>query len=330
MRIKFSHPVILFIICLCFTFKGCGGGGGSSDNRDGKEPDPYTGLTTPAQVDENNAVDIAAGSFAAGAFGTVVTGLEASPDDQRTAALPIDNFRTLMVPRILGDAARSVDLRPHLHPLSLRAEDTQTIKGTEFGPCGGSFSYKLEVDDDNGKFKGTFEFSDYCDHGVTISGVTDVKGKADLDSGEIITITFSFDNLSDGTVTMDGKISLDFSVAPIICTLNVYLTDEAAEKVYWASNYSLNIDEYPGRIEIEMFGRFYHPDYGYVDVSTDGVFIIYDGDDWPSSGILLMVGANDTRAKLTAIDETTCRVEADTDGDGVYDWDSGPLLWSDL
>jgi hypothetical protein len=148
MRIRFYQPVILIIICLSFTFMGCGGGGGSSGgNGDGKEPEsPFTGLTTPAQVDENNAVDIAAGAFAAGAFGTVVTGLEVPQDDQRPTALPIDNFRTLTVPRILGDAARSVDLRPHLYQQSLEAEDTQTLEGTEFGPCGGSVYYKLEVD----------------------------------------------------------------------------------------------------------------------------------------------------------------------------------------
>ena len=129
---------------------------------------------------------------------------------------------------------------------------------------------------------------------------------------------------------MDGKISMDFSASPIICTMDGYFKDETAGKVYWAKGYSLNIFEYPGRIEVEIFGTFYHPDYGYVTVSTPDPFIVYDGDGWPNSGTLLMVGANNTKAKLTAIDETRCRIEADTDGDGVYDWDSGSLYWSDF
>jgi hypothetical protein len=310
---------------------GCGGGGGSGG---GIEPDPgegaYTGKTTPAEIDENNATHIAAGAFAAGQAGMVMTSSEASQDDQGPTELQIDNFRTLKVPRILGDAARSMDLNAPLHQLSFRAEANRTVTGSDDGPCGGSVSYTITINDKSGEFEGAFIFSDYCDYGVTISGEADVKGTADPDSGDIITITFRFDNLSDGTMTMDGKMSMDFSDSPLICTLTAYLKDETTEKVYWAKNYSLNIYEYPGYLEVEIFGKFYHPDHGYVDVSTEEAFVIYDGDDWPSSGILLMIGANNTKVKLTAIDSTQCRIEADTDGDGVYDWDSGPLEWSNL
>jgi hypothetical protein len=58
-------------------------------------------------------------------------------------------------------------------------------------------------------------------------------------------------------------------------------------------------------------------------------FIIYDGDDWPSSGALNIEGINSTIAILTTIDILRCRVEADTDGDGNYDCDSGILNWTD-
>jgi hypothetical protein len=133
-------------------------------------------------------------------------------------------------------------------------------------------------------------------------------------------------------MTVDGEIeiSIDYSDSPILCTIEGLLEDKTTQKVYWAKNYSLNIYEYAGYIEVEIFGTFYHPDYGYVTVSTEESFVIYDGDEWPSSGILLMVGANNTKAKLTAIDETKCRIVADTDGDGVYDYDSGNLYWTDF
>jgi len=223
-----------------------------------------------------------------------------------------------------------MDLSVPLHQLSVKAAANHTVTDSEDGPCGGSFSYTITINDKSGEFEGTFIFSDYCDHGVIINGEADVEGTADPDSGDIITITFRFDNLSDGTIAMDGKMSMDFSDSPLICTLIAYLKDETTGKVYWAKNYSLNIYEYPGYLEVEIFGKFYHPDHGYVDVSTEEAFVIYDGDDWPSSGILLMVGANNTKVKLTAIDSTECRIEADTDGDGVYDWDSGPLEWDNM
>lgn len=329
MRSRLYHPVILIVFCLSFAFMGCGGGGGSEgDAGPGPEGPTYTGKTTPAEIDENNAIDIAAGALAAGLTGTVMTTSEASADDQGAADLQIDNFRTLNVPRILGDAARAMDLSAPLHQWPSDVEADRTETGSEPGPCGGSVSYTVEINDNNGEFEGTFVFSDYCDHGVIINGEADVEGTADPGSGDIITITFWFDSLSDGTLTMDGKISMDFSASPITCTLEALLKDETTKKVYWAKDYSLNIYEYPGYIEVEIFGTYYDPDYGYVDVTTEEAFVIHDGDDWPSSGILLLSGADNTKAKLIAIDNLSFRVIADTDDDGVYEWDSGPLLWS--
>jgi hypothetical protein len=37
-----------------------------------------------------------------------------------------------------------------------------------------------------------------------------------------------------------------------------------------------------------------------------------------------------TKARLTVISNTECRVEADTTGDGNYDYDTGDILWEDL
>lgn len=332
MKSRFYHSFILLVFCLSFVFMGCGGGGGSGGDGGGGGGGgeiAYTGETAPAEIDENNAINIAGGALAAGLTGTVMTTSEAIADDQGPTDLQIDNFRTLNVPRILGDAARALDLSAPLHQWSSNVEADRTETGSEPGPCGGSVSYTVEINDNSGEFEGTFVFSDYCDHGVTINGEADVEGMADPGSGDIITITFWFDSLSDGTLTMDGEISMDFSASPIICTLEALLKDETTGKVYWAKDYSLNIYEHPGYIEVEIFGTYYDPDYGYVEVSTEEVFVIYDGDEWPTSGILLMLGANNTKVKLTAIDESTCRIEADCDGDGDYEWNSGPLLWSD-
>jgi len=332
MERKFYHSVVPIVFCLFFVFTGCGGGGGSGggDGGGGGGGLRYTGETAPAEVDENNATDIAAGAFAAGQIGSVMTASEASPDDQAATDLQIDSLRTVMVPRVLGDAARSMDLSTPLYQLSFNAEATRTVKDSEDGPCGGSVSYTLDINDNTGEFDGIFTFSNYCAYGVTISGNADVEGTADLGTGDIITITFWFDNLTDGTMTMDGEMSMDFSGSPILCTLDALFKDETTGKVYWAKDYLIEIYEYPGYIEVDISGTFYHPDYGYVDVTTEELFVIHDEDEWPSSGILLMVGANNTGARLTAINNLRCRVEADTDGDGEFDdWDSGPLLWSD-
>lgn len=330
MRSKYYHPVILIVFCLSFAFMGCGGGSGGSGSSGGDSGLSYSGQTAPAEIDEENADDIAAGAFGAGQTGVGMTATEVSADYQGATDLQVDNFRAFNMPRILGDAARSMDLRPPLHQSSVNADATYKESGTEYGSCGGQFTYTIWINDNSGEFDGSFKFSNFCENGVTISGKTEVEGRANPNTGDIISITFWFENLSDETMRMDGEISMDFSDSPIVCTMDCLLKDKKTGRVYWARNYTVYIYEYGDRNEIEISGKYYHPKYGSVYVSTEEPFVIYDGDDWPSSGILLMVGANNTKAKLTAIDETQCRVEADTDGDGSYDWDSGPLDWDDM
>jgi hypothetical protein len=96
------------------------------------------------------------------------------------------------------------------------------------------------------------------------------------------------------------------------------------------------MSEGTGYVEVEIIsGRYYDPDYGYVEVYTEGPLRIDDGDDWPSDGVLVVTGdtgiaGGSTMARLTALSSTTYQVEADTNGDGTYDWDSGVLYWADL
>jgi hypothetical protein len=58
-------------------------------------------------------------------------------------------------------------------------------------------------------------------------------------------------------------------------------------------------------------------------------------DQVPSAGILIAVGENGsaggpTMARLTCLSAGLFKVETDTDGDGVYDTDSGDLFWDDF
>jgi hypothetical protein len=319
---KAITTVILGVFCLFFTFIGCSGG--SSGGGDGGGTD--TG-TTAAEISEDNAADLATGALAMGQSANIVSISGASQDNQDAIDSPGDHSRALRFPLTLADAARSIDFSPPVHQSSVEANYTET--DTIPGPCGGVINYTITINDLSGEFTGTFSFLDYCEDGVTINGETEVAGTANVATGDIITITFWFDDLSDGTMAMDGKITMDFSDSPILCTLSAYCRDVIRGKEYQAKNYSLNIWEYPDRNEVEIFGTFYHPDYGSVTVSTKEIFVIYDGDEWPSSGILLVFGANNTSAMLTAIDNISYSVEADTDGDGVYDFESGTLYWSE-
>ena len=89
----------------------------------------------------------------------------------------------------------------------------------------------------------------------------------------------------------------------------------------------MTVVEDPAFEEIDFSGTFYHPDYGYVVVSTQLRFRIDTFDIYPSQGILVVSGAGNTKARFTAVSTVSYQVEADTDGDGSYDYDYGLVDW---
>jgi len=111
-------------------------------------------------------------------------------------------------------------------------------------------------------------------------------------------------------------------------------------RVCKVENYQLDITDGGGYEQIQVSGRFYDPDYGYVVLQTISPFIVYYNDEYPSSGQLVLTGATvpgsgPASIMLTAIDADNCQVEADIDGDGDYegapsDYDSGVIPWTEL
>ena len=321
--IRFNKLFSYIIIGLAFAFTGCTGGGGNSGG--GVSALTYSGVTTPAQVDESNAEEIIGGAFATGLIGDGMVGLSV---DQQIESYHIRDFRSVKVPIILSDSLNLVDFTS---PSSggIQAA-TQTQSDIIAGSCGGTMSYSASVDEQQGTFSGSFTFSDYCNDGTVLNGAARFDGQMDVNSGEFIEATFSFDNLSGGDLSLDGEIQIDFAATPNVITFNAYGQDPVSGAVFWIKNYSITIDEFAGYVEIEMVGTFYHPDFGYVTLATPEPVVLHDGDEWPESGTITVTGANNSKAKLTTIDNLTCTVEADRDGDGTYEWNSGVLNWEDL
>ncbi len=316
------NKLFLFIIgfTLAFAFAGCsgGGGGGSDDSGGGASGLTYSGVTTPALVDESNAEEITGGAFATGLIGDGMVGLSV---DQQIESYHIRNFRSVKVPIVLSDSLNLVDFT-FASSGGVQAA-TQSQSDIIEGSCGGTMSYSVSVDDAQGTFNGSFTFSDYCNDGAIINGAARFNGKMDVDSGNFIEATFSFDNLSGGELLLDGEIQIDFAATPNVVTFNAYGKDPVTGAVFWIEDYRITIDEFAGYVEIEMAGTFYHPDFGYVTLATAEPLVLHDGDEWPESGTLVVTGAMDSYAKLTAMDHLTCTVEVDG-------WDSGVMNWEDL
>lgn len=329
---KFVILIILFAFSLPCMYGGCmviySSDGFESEKEQPQKDEPsggYIGLTSQAAITPINAESLVTGAFAGGQSGSAPQSLKLS---QRSYSDQTDVFRPLKYPLILVDCLRRIELDVELNMSGLSSIITES--NSLEGNCRGSLSYTLTFDRISGKFSGDILFADYCDDGVEISGKTDVDGTFEAASGVFTTADFLFDNLSDASRTLDGEISLDLSDTPLLADFAVYSKDNQTGKVYWLKNYSLNLFEFWNRVEIEIFGTFYHPDNGFVTVTTSEPFMVFDEDDWPSSGQLVIQGDGATRAQLIAIDQVQYKIEADTDGDGVFDWGSGILRWTDL
>ena len=328
---RFIIFIILLALTLPYTYGGCvviyssGDFDRDNDQKDDETSVGFIGVASQATITSMNAEALAVGGMAGGLTHGISGSLEFSQNHKTAQS---DVFRSLRIPRLLGDALRGIELGTALY--ASRPANVFTENDILEGSCGGDFSYTLTFSRTSGQFSGNILFNDYCNDRIIISGETEVDGTFEVNSAEFFTAVFSFEDLFDESHILDGEISMDFSDRPVLAIFTAYSEDESSGKNHWIRDYSINLSELTGRIEIEIFGTFYHPDYGFVTLTTSEPFVVFDEDDWPASGQLIIQGDNDTRAQLSAIDQLQYRIEADTDGDGIFDWNPGILKWPDM
>ena len=322
-----NFSLILSIVCFLGLIS-CGGGGGGGGDSVPSQPTglTYTGVTTPAVIDSNNAGELASDAFIGGETGSNL-GLFASVTEQQTK---IDReIQLFEIVQILGSPLYKIDFN------SFRGDSlaVQTEQETVNGECGGSASYTVTMDDVNGTFTGTMTFTDYCNEDTTISGTAGFSGLFNVNTSDFLNFALSLNMVSlisgNQSYVIDGDVSVDVSGSQSIASLDMFMKDNSGE-VFWVKDYTLYITEGLDYIDLAVSGRFYHPTYGYVDLSTDSHIIKYNIYEWPSSGVLQITGGGGTTARLIANDENYCEIVADTNGDGIDDYFSGQMSWNDL
>lgn len=323
--------LLSWITVLCLMTIGCGGGGGG-----GTPGLTFSGLNTPAVITADNAEAIAASAFDAGSNGAAFTGIAALDEAEPMADEP-GRFLLAGIARVIEGAFGKMDF------IAASEQDVsaavQSESGSIDGACGGSASYSIQFNTDSGSFSGSLTFNGFCEDGMSLSGQTTYSGFVNTSTDQLESFTLSFDSVSStstsASITMSGQIQLTISGSSLLAIMDMLIRDDTLLLVYKVENYQMTITDMPGSTEIQISGRFYDPDYGYVDLDTPSSFLIRDTDEYPYSGILVLAGAagtagGPTRARLTVISEIDCQVEADTNGDGAYDYLSGPILWADL
>ena len=323
---KYIRLLISAIGILGLVACGGGGGGGGIAPPEPNPGLPYTGVTSPAIIDSNNAVELASGAFIGGETGSNFGIISSVRADQSKI---VRELKLYQVAQIFSEPIYKIDINSH------RGDSlaVQTKQDTIPGDCGGSASYTVKVDDVTGAFTGSMTFNGYCSENTTISGTTGFSGQVDINTGDFLNFNLAINmvslNSGNQSYIIDGDISVDISGPSSTASLEMKMKDNSGE-VFWVNNYVLNISEDVDYVDIEALGRFYNPTYGYVDLSTITPLRTYNIYEWPSSGELQTVGGEGTKARLIAIDENTCRIIADTNGDGNDDYDSGQISWNDL
>lgn len=319
--------LLLFLaVSLTAGLMACGGGGGGGGIS-------YNGVTTQAQITEQNAAALALGTWLSGdtgtnvdIFGAVQTNPEFFGDSLTFGAMPNILENIIFELGISSFAAGTY------------AGAVQTVHETIDGSCGGTATVTGNANDQTGAINATVNFSSYCEEDVSINGRANLTGTIDPASEELTDFTLSFSSLSmveaDESITINGSFSANYAVFPMLVTMSYVLRDNNLMKTYWLRDAQFQLDGQMDYVDISgMTGRYYDPDYGYVELSVGAAIRIYDYANWPSSGSFILTGAKgtaggETKVRLVFLNSNEYRVDADTNGDGVYNYSEGPYAWS--
>lgn len=321
---KYSY---LCILCLTITLisVSCGGGGGGTSNSS-PPPISYSGLTTQATISQDNATNISEEAYEGGTFaatlGTSVSVVLVPKEENRIGhSLPLE------LPQIFENSLNKINWESGKILAGAIISKNDTIPGN----CGGSGSYSITVNDQTGDFTGQIIYNNYCEDNIIMSGGVGISGRININTLIFITLNFYFDGvtLTQGGIsaTIKGDVYTNVSGSTVTVTENLLLKDNTTNKVYWCKDYSLTVIKGVNYKDFTLSGTYYQPDYGYVTISTRTPFRVDSGYTTPSSGVLMFTGDGNTSALLTVLSSSTYHIQADTNGDTIYDWDSGTLYW---
>lgn len=309
---------LLVSVFLPFMLLACGGGGGGGTS----SPSPYTGLTTPAVVTTANADNIALAAYEGVDMGATLVGPMSADGAEGTGSSAAGRPIYLTLVQNLKSAAEAA-LAGRGGTSAVSTRDLVPDSDTIYDGYGGSFSYSIMVDTQTGAFSGTFVFTNFrADGGGTISGSVYVSGTVNVNTGALIDIQFTFGTttVTDGatTVSITGSIGM-INGNPATVTINLYMNEQPSGKTVWLNNFTVNVTDGAGYVDVAISGRIYLPDYGYVDIATPTPLRYVGGNTNPSSGVMVLTGSSNGRIRLTAVSSTTYTVAVDADGNGIYE-----------
>jgi hypothetical protein len=317
------YSLIIFSLML-FTF-GCGGGGGGGGGSEGGgDPPPsnssfqYAGLTDQALLTETNVMAMSLGSYSGINTGSI--NLEYSSAQGSVSLQVSDKPLRPQFLSVVKDSVESVDALGSSQDASIQ---TQAIRSnTETGPCGGSLSLTINVNETTGEFTGSYTFSNYCNSNITISGSGNLTGIINTHTYQLESYRMTFDLMTVNEPQRSYEISgwLDFqsnSDGSWDARMDLLMHDLTNGNVYWFEDCTAL---YARTGDVVMSGRYYEPTWGYVDFFTEVPLGSQEAYSWPSQGVMVITGRDGTMARMTFYATGFCRLEADFNADQEYEW----------
>lgn len=300
MDMKVIHSItLLYFYFSLVSLTACGGGGGGGgSNLSSPPPVSYTGSTAPADLTSSNSKDITGDATTMGTGSSTTSNVASVNSGQQTI-----NTGTSIYVRATTKAVINKINSGNSPALNIGA--ITSASNNIPGSCGGSQSISMDYDDVALTLTGTFTFNNYCEDGITLNGQGTLNGSL---SGNDISLTLNLSSL--------------------------LISDRSSGLVYKQENYvsvsNFNISS--GNFSLTTTGRFYHPTYGYVQVTTPVTMQFTGTSPWPYSGSIKVTEEGTApvdSATLTALNSTEYQLDIDLGNDGTIE--SSTLgKWSDL
>lgn len=324
-RISLCNIAILAVFTL---LGGCGGGSG------GTASIAYTGSTTPAVLTQSNGGDMVSGAYLGGNSSVVIGGVTAGLTNNDST---IEYPRSLVLSRALTQVVLQSGINDALPSNGAAATVTNIDVTAINGTCGGSATISGSYNDISGDLSLNANFNGYCEGGTTLNGAISLSGNAIATSSSlnITTFTITLSNLSashggdsfssSGTMTITPQTGYTYLDNNIVLTVDMLFKDNVSNKVYKLENYAMSVSSTLSYDDIDISGRYYDPDYGYIDISTPTTLRVYLPDEWPSTGVIHATGDNSS-VTITALDNTTYQLDID---DGISNFQETGM-WAEL
>lgn len=321
LNIKNTTSLLLLIAPILFL-SACGGGGGSPATP-ATPSVVYDGLLTAATIDNTNARNIAVSFYGAAdpgqtysAIGAVITPIT----DETT----VNNFSNL-----IHTLAQSINPTTPQDNIAVGV----TVNGILLGQCNGAVhseesTFSTNYNETTQNFTGTVNFNNFRSCAGGLSGPATISGHMN-NFNEIDDLTISFASLRFTGPGKNWELSGSFSYnSPSYGNYTIAMNFDVLTNnsdIYRLENYNIVYDGNGPSANVIISGRFYHSEYGYVDISTltgTPMTLTYVSE-YPTQGVVKLTGANGTTGPMSMLiiynfDGThSFDIELDTDGDGA-------------